>query len=601
MRNERAESHTLRCLDSLAAHLANLHPFSLVGHGLKFDLKTLAAHGLDLSSHWSDDTLLMAAALTEKIPTGWGEHYERERKRLNAGLPRGSLHRPFSSHSLKSLAPYFLGVPAFWEDPGNHDSETYVLKDVEYTHGLYYELKRRLEVEGSYEFYKTRLLPWTQMLLRMESRGVALDIEGLEISDSQSRQATQELRAKLDTLWSEAALQWKFAQVLDIQEEYAQKAEAAVTKLKDKSKAAATRARYKEMAQRAAAKLEPLNIDSPTQLTWLLRDYLGLDIKDFFGEETTGKPVLQRLSEREDIKTFLEYRKHKKLTSAFFPTYRELHHNGILHCSFNPTGTRTGRLSSSGPNLQQVPGHLHKLFKARPGHLLATYDFSAIEPRLIAYYSNDRNLFDIIVSGQDFHGHTTRVLFEREDWDPATVKDLHPLERKLGKEIGLSLFYGAGTGRIQQSAQKYGFSWSRADCQRKLERFRDYYRGVFSFRDSEINPILKAGGLVSNLLGRQFRIQDPDDVHLQGMNTLIQSSASDLMLHSAHKMQGRLAEIDAHVVLLVHDEIIVETPTQQAEACVNLVTDALTNHRLECAYGRIPLAVEGKVAPSWEK
>lgn len=590
-----------RDLGELRAHLKSLEDIQLVGHNLKFDLRTLAAKGLDLRPQFADDTLLMAAALTEKIPEDWLAGYERERQRRNSTLTRGHGHRQAGQHSLKTLAPYFLGVEPFWESTETHDNDEYVLADVRYTYELAANLEAKLQEAGAYEFYREKLLPWTRMLLDAEIRGISLDLAALDVGEADAHRQAAEAKRKLDELWAPAYAEHRAIREAEVRAGYTDMCNTALAKNpKDPAK---TRARYDALCAKALAKVEPLNLDSPAQLAWLLRDYYGLDIEDFNGEESTGKPVLQGLAgSREDIRVFLDYRRNQKLAQAFFPSYREMHVDGTLHCSFNPASVRTGRLSSSGPNLQQVPGHLHRLFKARPGYKLITRDESAIEPRLIAYFSEDPNLVHIVQSGQDFHGHTTAVLFE-EGWDPSKVKAEHPAERKVGKECGLMFMYGAGPRGLQRTAQKYGYIWSLADCKRKLERFKEYYRGVYEFRDNVINPALMRGEPVTNLFGRQFRIPDFRDVHMQGLNTLIQGSASDLVLNSAHRITRAFRErgIDGHVLLLVHDEIVAEVPADRVEECSAIMDHCMTDYLLEIPAGRIPLAVEGNVADYWAK
>lgn len=590
-----------RSLPDLSRHLHSLGDYALVGQNLKFDLKTLAAKGLNLASRWEDDTQLMAACLTEKISPEYLAWYAQERERRNKELPKGCSHRPGSLHSLKTLAPYFLGVEPFWENPANHDNDEYVLQDCYYTYQLASVLANKLKEEDGYAFYKTKLLPWTKMLLEMERMGVRLDVTALEQSQLDASRLAADAARKIHTLWAPAFLAHRELQEQELAASYYEKKVKALEKAKDKARC---EARYEALHLRAASKIEPFNLDSPAQLSWLLRDYLKLDITDFHGDEGTGKAILQKLATqgREDIATFLEYRKQTKLATAFFPSYKELMYEGNLHCSFNPTGTRTGRLSSSGPNLQQVPGHLHSLFIARPGRKLATKDMSAIEPRLIAYFTQDLNLVDIVRSGADFHGNNARIFFGL-DCETKEVKERYPHERKMAKEVGLSLFYGAGSGRLEETAQKYGFTWSRRHCQEVLKRFKEEYEGVYHFRDNVLNPVLMSGARVTNLFGRNFSIPDPTDVHMQGLNTLIQGSASDMVLNSAHKMmeEFKRQNIAASVLLLVHDEIVTEIPEDSASLCEQIIDAAMTQYDLPTPYGNVPLAVEGKIAGFWSK
>jgi DNA polymerase-1 len=351
-------------------------------------------------------------------------------------------------------------------------------------------------------------------------------------------------------------------------------------------------------------KIQPLSLDSPKQLSWLLRDHLGLDIDDFDGEESTGKAVLEKLAGqgRQDIAEFIKYRKATKLTTAFFPSYRAMHVNGIIHCSFNPLGTRTGRLSSSRPNLQQVARNIKRLFMARPGYKLCVRDMKAIEPYLICYYTADLNLYDILSHDKDFHNFNTAIFFDLDSSEEG-FKKKYAVEREVGKEVGLSLMYGSGRNRLMESAQKRGFVWSSKEAQYKVERFKEFYEGVYKFREEVINPALLDGGSITNILGRPFVIPCPEDIHMKGMNTLIQGGASDLVCNSAHRVQRQYDELnmDAHVVILEHDCIIVEAAESDALRADEMLADAMTDYKLNTPLGPLHLQTEGGVCDRWEK
>lgn len=611
------QARVFRDVPSLASYLDSLGPHGLLGHNFKFDLRVLAAHGLPIPlERWVHDSRLMAAVLTEKVSEDYMRWYGAEREKRNEKLPKGKQHRAEKHHSLKVLAPYFLGVQPFWEDPTNHDNAEYVITDCYYTYKLAEHLSKLLKQEGSYDFYRHWLLPRAKMLLQVEQKGVSLDKMALaEAEVIAAREMSQE-KAKLDVHWAPAYEAYHAKKLAELVQKYTAMRDAAIVKVKmpeqptEKAMAKLTanhariHARYKELLEKAKAKIEPLSIDSPKQLMWLFRDHMGLDITDFEGDESTGKVVLKRLAGegRQDIATFLEYRKQQKLVTAFFPSYREMEHNGVLHCTFNPAGTRTGRLSSSRPNLQQVPGHLHKLFVARPGYKLITKDESAIEPRVIAALTGDVNLYDIISKGQDFHGFATRELFEEPSWDIALIKATRKRERDMGKRLDLQLFYGSGAGGIQRTAQEFGYKWSMADCKRKLDRYKEYFAGVYAYRD-QLNERLYQGEIVRNLFDRPYSILDPSDVHMKGFNTLVQSTASDIVLDAAYQIMAEFQRrgIDGHVLLLVHDELVIEVREDQVEEADEIITKCMTNYVLPCALGPIKLDVEGKTATAWTK
>lgn len=587
-------STVLRTVDELRRYVQPTD--KLLGHNFKFDLKVLAAKGLDLHAQWEHDTLLLSSVITTKITEEWLATYDDTRKQLNAA---GARHRDASKHSLKTLAPYFLGVEPFWETT-NHDNDGYVTKDARYTYDLFFRLYDHISSSQEKVFYCNKMMPWARMLYEMERRGVGIDLEYMAEREKDSEQILAETELQLEQVWAEPFAAYAQKKQQELKTKYEEMEKASLAKGRDAEK---TRAKYASLYEKALPKLDcKLNLASPTQLTWLFRDHFGLDIEGYDGDDSTGKPVLNRLAAqgRTDIELFLKYREHKKLLTAFFPSYREMQRNGRIHCSFNAHSTRTGRLSSSGPNLQQVPGHLHALFYGGAGRSLITKDQAALEPVLIAYYSEDPFLIDIIQSGADFHGHNTKIFFDLE-CDVSEVKTLYPRERKLGKEVGLALMYGAGARRLQECAIKYGFKWSLKECSAKVEKFKAAYEGVYRFRD-QLNKLL-VNEAMPNLLGRPFSIPDPHDIHMKGLNTLIQSSGSDLVIDGAFRARRRYKELglDAHITLLVHDEIVVDAANKDSAQAAAILEEEMTNVVLSTIMGRIPLRVEGKTADRWEK
>lgn len=579
----------------------------LGGHNFKFDLRILRGHGFEYrEEEWTWDSQLEAATSLIKIPQAWLKDYEKKRKALNKKLPKGFSHRTAERHSLKTLAPFFLGVEPFWEDPTNHDNETYVLLDCRYSYRLHQLFGGYLRHDNLTGFLDQRLLPWTKMLLEAEVKGVRLDMHLLETSARQAEELAATTKYELDKSWEHHYEQYELEQKAELAAKVQSMQERAIARLKP-----ATPIKVHKVCERhdkkfldQCASIESLNIDSPPQLTWLLRDQMGLDITDIDEEESTGKAVLQRLaaSGRTDIGLFLQYRAARKLSTAFFPTYKDLADaSGVLHTSFNSTGTRTGRLSSSTPNLQQVPGELHRLFIARDGYALITRDLSAIEPCIVAYYTDDPVLCDCIVNGGDFHSRNAKLMMGL-DCDEADVKKLYPNERALAKTCGLALMYGAGPMRIKSAAQQVGFMWSDEKCQDIFENFKDAYQVVFSFK-GELDARFQRGESVANLLGRKHSYPNKRDIHMKGFNTLVQSTASDLLLESTRRAWNEMKELgfDTYPLLWVHDEIVFEAEIEDAAMSEEILEKHLTQHVLTTLHGDIPLRCAGFTGPYWSK
>jgi DNA polymerase I-like protein with 3'-5' exonuclease and polymerase domains len=328
----------------------------VLGHNLSFDVRFLEVKGWDkFDDVVLHDTQILAHVIPQKVPKAFIKRYEEERKLRNKPLPKGFTHRPARPLSLKVLAPWFLKIPWFWEDPTNHDNEEYNRKDCVYTKQLFDHLWPHLERDGL-DFYTRRMLPWARMCLNMSLRGISLNMSALAQAEVQYGEKTAELEKKLDELWSEAHQQYFEMQYGELNARYAEMAAKATAKTKDPLK---TAARYQMLLINAAEKLpRKINYQSPDQMKWLLRDYLKLDITkvdepdEDEDPESTGKAVLHRLASQgqDDIATFLEWRQSAKIKTAFLPTYRDLAVDGVLHPTFNITGTRTGRTSSSNPN-----------------------------------------------------------------------------------------------------------------------------------------------------------------------------------------------------------------------------------------------------------
>jgi len=585
--------------ESLCAYLRELteRGYGIVGHNFKFDLHFINKYDelLPLSS-WVGDTNLMAVAHREKIPESWLEQYEAKRKEENKKLKKGFSHREAGGYSLKTLAPYFLGVEPFWETPEDHKDADYVTKDARYTYELYHHLRRCMR-EDERLFVETKLLPWTKTLYNAESNGIGIDLSTLA---SEERAASDQSASALAAIYKnfhQEISAWEAEKERETDARYEEMLTRALAKNpKDPEK---VRVRYTNLRLNAAK--AKFNLNSHVQKRFMLKAR-GLDITELESEEeSTDTEVLERLVQEgnKEVQPLLDYNAANKLVTSFFPTYRELQYEGKIYTSFNPSGTRTGRLSSSDPNLQQVPSALHKLFVARPGYKLITRDQSAIEARLLAYYSDDPTLFLICAEGTSIHDYNTKNIFFDLECEVHEVKERFPHERQVSKTVGFALFYGAGWRRIQAAAMQAGIPWSDSECREKLAKFKEAYARVFEYKQELDQYLMVNEGKYSNLLGRPLVISDAQDIYMKGLNKLVQSSASDLVLDSACKTQNTYnkKQIDANVLLLVHDEIVVEANEQHLQEAVDTLERAMTHYDL----GSIKLEVEGNVGSCWTK
>lgn len=581
----------------------------IVGHNFKFDLRKIIYDRPDLKDFflelWSEDTLLQAHNFPEKVIDAFLSQYEEARAKENEELPGRALHRKGGPLSLKVLAPYFLRVDPFWETPEDHDNDEYVLKDCDYTLKLwnYFNTRFTLEFPDAQKFYYECQFPWTRMLLTAELLGVKIDTQLMGELFIDQMSIRSETKIKLDTLWHKIEQDMISQQVADLKKRYDEMCSEALKKSKVEANNEKIRARYEALFHKALETQRGtfgLNLSSPTQLLRVLRDHQGYDVRDFNGKDSTGKEVLQRLADegKEDVKLLLNYRKSDKLVTAYFPSYKEFirKDSDSMHPTFNPAGARTGRLSSSTPNCQQVAPVLRDMFIARPNKLLVTKDLSALEPVLIAYFSADPQLMKIVQEGLSFHCVNTKAIFDL-DTPLEQIKDKHKDLRKIAKEFGLSVLYGAGARRVQQSFLKYGVHRDLNECRRYVDRLRETYAGVWEFKEN-LDRMLKQGEVLYNYMGRPIIFNDPEEVYMKGFNRLIQGSGSDILQQSALDISE---EPGLDVLLLVHDELVVEVPEKTAASAEKLVEHHMTKWDLTNELGTVKFTVEGGVSTRWKK
>lgn len=560
-----------------------------VGHNLKFDLIQLRHHipgfkdAIDLETAFCADTMIMAHTHIRKVDIDYIMNYEAERTSRNKA---GEKHRKAGGLSLKTLAPYFLNVAPFWET-ADHDNEEYVTKDTEYTRSLALYFLQHMS-EDEFQFMQRRAIKWARMLLLAEERGVLIDGEKLVQMEHELAKKEANLRTQLDTLW------------LDGHQAYRAEAEREV------------RAKYANMKnQKVAAKnlpkaLEKLPLgfdyDSPAQMRWYLRDFRGFNVTTFEGDESTGKGVLERLADEghNDVRMFLDWRKTQKLLTAFLPTYKEyLQADEAVHPSFHLCGTRTGRLSCSDPNMQQLPKDVKQLFVPRPGYKFVTYDLAAIEAKLIAWFAEDPVLQNIIAEGVSLHDYNAQVFFGLQG-DVNKVKEEYPLQRHAAKTVGFSLFYGAGANRVLETFAQKGFVLSKSQADTVLANFRRRFEASHKFH-REVTRRFENFETVLNAVGRPIFVQAHESPYMQGFNTLVQSSASDLNLLIAERALESAKDLDVHLLLLVHDSISFEVKEDQAQNFIdNHLLPVYSSFKLETQYGVIPITAEGEIQERYQ-
>lgn len=335
----------------------------------------------------------------------------------------------------------------------------------------------------------------------------------------------------------------------------------------------------------------PFNLNSRDQLERVLFDELGLPAigkTEKTGKRSTSAAVLEALREAHPIvEKILQYRELTKLKSTYIDPLPDLIHprTGRLHTRFNQTATATGRLSSSDPNLQNIPvrtplgQRIRRAFIAEEGWLLVALDYSQIELRVLAHLSGDENLIRVFQEGRDIHTETASWMFgvPREAVDP--------LMRRAAKTINFGVLYGMSAHRLSQE-----LAIPYEEAQAFIERYFQSFPKVRAW----IEKTLEEGrrrGYVETLFGRRRYVPDlearvksvREAAERMAFNMPVQGTAADLMKLAMVKLFPRLEEMGARMLLQVHDELVLEAPKERAEAVARLAKEVME--------GVYPLAV----------
>jgi DNA polymerase-1 len=347
------------------------------------------------------------------------------------------------------------------------------------------------------------------------------------------------------------------------------------------------------------------NVNSPTQLAEILFDKLNLQPNPRRGKakaRSTAVDILEELSAQHELPTkIIEYREIAKLKSTYVDALPKLIHpeTGRLHTSFSQTGTATGRLSSSDPNLQNIPirtelgREIRAAFVAEKGKILLSADYSQIELRIMAHFSKDPVLTDAFRNGEDIHARTAQEVF---GVGPLAQTAEH---RRAAKAINFGIIYGLSPfGLAQQLAIE------QKEAAKFINAYFTRYRGVKEYLDNIIAETRKTS-MAKTLFGRIRPIPEINSPQMQlrnfaertALNSPLQGTAADLIKLAMIRIDGRLAaeRFEAKMILQVHDELLFEAPARERGKLEKLVQEEMEGvHKLD-----VPLVVEVGVGPNW--
>lgn len=468
------------------------------------------------------------------------------------------------SHSLDNIAREHLGetMISYTDVTGKGKAQIgfaevdvaqaaeYACEDAEVTWRLAPILRRKLVEQNLQELYETLELPLIEVLAKMEYHGILVDAGQLRV-----------LSKELD-----AAMERKAAVIYELAK-------------------------------------EEFNIQSPKQLAGILFEKLGLRVvKRTKSGPSTDMSVLEELAAEHPIaEQVLAYRSLAKLKGTYADALPKLIHpqTGRIHTSYNQTVAATGRLSSSEPNLQNIPirtaegRRIREAFVAAPGHVLLSADYSQVELRILAHYSQDQRLVEAFREGADVHRRTAAEMFG------IPPHEVTPEMRRQAKTINFGIIYGMGAFGL---ARRLGVNNKTA--KEAIERYFEHYQGVRQFIDQVIRAARKSG-YCETLLGRRRAIPELHSrnrtVRQQGerlaVNTPIQGTAADLIKKAMLEIHRALQKSAARTLMLlqVHDELVFEVPEAELDAVRGLIKD----HMEKVLSLSVPLEVDMGWGRNW--
>jgi len=514
-------------------------PGRLIGQNLKYDISILAQYGIQIDSI-ADDTMLASYV-------------------INSGGSR---------HDMDTLALKYLGCKtiSYEEVAGKGKSQktfneipieeasTYAAEDADITLQLQHVLKPKIEAEKGLSFiYEKIELPLVPVLARMEQKGVLIDAE-LLIAQS------AELSTALEKLAGEAY----------------------------------------ELAG------ETFNLASPKQLQQILFEKMGLPVlqKTPKGQPSTAEGVLHDLAHDYPIvNIILKHRSYSKLKSTYTDRLPEQIHpkTGRVHTSFNQAVTATGRLSSTNPNLQNIPARseegrrIRKAFIAPTDYLILAADYSQVELRIMANLSNDKGLLNAFANGHDIHAATASEVFD------VPLDEVTHDQRSHAKAVNFGLIYGMSAFGLSRQ-----LDITRQEADRYIKVYFDRYPGVKAYMENA-RKTAHDKGYVETLFGRRLylpEIQSRNHARVKAaeraaINAPMQGTAADLIKMAmievdhaltAHKLRSKL-------ILQVHDELILEVHIDELDTVKKLVD----THMTDVAKLKVPIQVSIGVADNWEE
>lgn len=476
-------------------------------------------------------------------------------------------------------------------------------RDLEATQRLMLELKRRLMFDDLAEYYEHDALPFTPVLLDMEVRGIPVDVDAAKILRSRLK---SEIEALEDWLYVTGKLPADFNLGSNKQlaaflfgKSFQHKRSVRIT-----------------TEQRTQLKARHETTGTYGTLDGLIvervgRDYAhgylevtGLGLKNI-GVTETGQPATNAKDlqvahgDNPWVAKYLELASKKTIVNVFLTTIEEQSHNGRLYGRFNQTGTKTGRLSSSSPNLQNIPSRgplgrqVRELFRPEPGWQFIHGDYGQLEPRLMAHFSGDPVLRDVYQRGEDIYLATGAQIFG------CSLEEARRYRNAMKVYI-LALGYGSGSKTLRAQLAQFGQFFPLHEVEDTLAGLKRVYSVFFEWKEDVIFTAQNEG-FVESLSGhrrrftpggkRNWRNQGSDE--RQAVNAVIQGSAADIVARAMMKVD---AMPGLELVVQVHDEMLIQAPASLNVDLPAIQSACEVGHGFDLA---VPLVFEPRVIPTW--
>ena len=573
---------------SFDTETTSLNPISAELVGLSFSIKDSEAYYIPISHVKKSENILLEEksifeylidlfSRTELVVIGQNIKYDmnvlsKHKVAFNCKLQDTMLmsyiYNSSGKHDLNSLAKKYLDYDVIkYEDVVGTGAKQkvfseinvdvampYACEDADITLKLYeYFLKKLKPLKSQYDLYTNIELPLLKVIAQIEQNGVMIDAKKLEKQSIDLGQRIESVEEEVYTLAKQ-----KF------------------------------------------------NIGSPKQLQEIFYDKLNLPVikKTPKGQPSTSEDVMQELSLTHELpKLILQYRNLSKLKNTYTDKL------GIqidsktkrLHTSYNQTVTITGRLSSSNPNLQNIPiktddgKKIRQTFITNKDSKIISADYSQIELRVMAHMSNDQSLIQSFMNGEDIHSATAKEVFSLKNKNPSEG------ERRAAKAINFGLIYGISSFGLSKQLKI-----NTSEAKEYIEKYFDKYQGVRAFMD-ETKKNAKTNGYVSTLLGRKIHLTNITHNNFQirsaaertAINAPIQGTAADILKIAMININNWIDQENAPIkmIMQVHDELVFEVHKDFIDNASNMISDQM----IKCFSLSIPLLVDIGIGDNWDK